>query len=191
VVQKKAGDKKSFIYDGEMTKEGITTYIEDVKAGKVTAHLKSEPVPEEQGEGVQVIVGKNLEEKVFQKEKDVLLEIYAPWCGHCKKLEPDYIKVGKKVAKEGFFDSLEISKMDGTANDSPVDSLSWSGFPTIYYIKAGSTEPIKYDGARDAKGIWKWIKNNHSMKDVLKERLAKNKEAKTEKTDEKPAKEEL
>ena len=61
-----------------------------------------------------------------------MLEVYAPWCGHCKKLDPEYVKVGKKVKKEGFEDILTIAKMDGTANDSPVDSISWSGFPTIY-----------------------------------------------------------
>jgi protein disulfide-isomerase/protein disulfide-isomerase A1 len=185
VVQKKAGDKKSFIYDGEMTKDAIVEYIKKVQSGEVKPHLKSEAAPAEpQEEPVKVVVGTTVEELVFQKEKDVLFEVYAPWCGHCKKLEPDYNKVGKKVEKEGFSDILVIAKMDGTANDSPVDTLSWSGFPTIYYVKAGTTEPVKYDGARDAKGIWKWIKNNHSKKDLLKERLAANKDKKEEKKEE-------
>jgi len=109
------------------------------------------------------------------------------WCGHCKKLEPEYIKVGKKVIKEGFESILTIAKMDGTLNDSPVDSIEWTGFPTMYYIKAGEKEPVKYDGGRDAKGIWKWIKKNHSKADVIK---AKIDAKKTEKEEEKP-KEEL
>lgn len=74
--------------------------------------------------------------------------------------------------------------MDGTTNDSPVDSISWSGFPTIYYVKAGEKEPVKYDGGRDAKGIWKWIKKNHSKADIIKERLAAKKEKKDEKKEE-------
>jgi len=121
-----------------------------------------------------------LEELVFSEEKDVLFEVYAPWCGHCKKLEPEYNKVAKKVVKEGFEDILTIAKMDGTQNDSPVDSLTWSGFPTIYYVKAGNKSPIKYDGARDAKGIWKWIKKNHSKADVIKEKLAAKADKKKE-----------
>merc|ERR1711972_632952 len=161
----------------------------DVEAGKIEATLKSEPVPDEpQEDPVKIVVGKNLEKLVFTEDKDVLLEIYAPWCGHCKKLDPEYLKVGKKVQKEGFEDILTIAKMDGTANDSPVDSLTWSGFPTIYYIKAGNETPMKYDGARDAKGIWKWIKKNHSKADTIKEKMAANKEAKD---GEKEAKEEL
>lgn len=172
VVQKKAGDKKNFIYDGEMTSEAILAYVADVDSGKIQPNLKSEAVPESNDEPVKVVVGKTVEEEVFQAEKDVLFEVYAPWCGHCKKLEPEYIKVGKKVAKEGLDDIISIAKMDGTANDSPVDSLTWSGFPTMYYVKAGESTPMKYDGPRDAKGIWKWIKKNHSKADVIKERIA-------------------
>merc|ERR1719235_2126599 len=156
-----------------MTKEAIVQYIKDVKEGKIEATLKSEPVPDEpQTDPVKVVVGKNLEKLVFTEDKDVLLEIYAPWCGHCKKLEPEYLKVGKKVQKEGFEDILTIAKMDGTQNDSPVDSLTYSGFPTIYYVKAGEKEPMKYDGARDAKGIWKWIKKNHSQAEKIKDAIA-------------------
>lgn len=162
-------------------------FINKVKSGEIKPNLKSEEPPAEpQTDPVKVVVGKNLESLVFSETKDVLLEVYAPWCGHCKKLEPEYIKVGKKVQKEGFEDIMTIAKMDGTTNDSPVDSISWSGFPTIYYVKAGDRTPMKYEGARDAKGIWKWIKKNHSKADVIKEKIA----AKTAKKEEEPAKDE-
>jgi len=179
VVQKKAGDKKNFIYEGEMAAEPILAYIKDIEAGKIEPNLKSEPVPEDQSaEPVKVAVGKNMMELVFTEDKDVMLEVYAPWCGHCKKLEPEYIKVGKKIMKEGLEDLVAVAKMDGTANDSPADSITWSGFPTIYYVKAGSDSPMKYDGPREAKGMWKWIKKNHSKADVIKERIAAKQAAK-------------
>merc|ERR1711998_357591 len=139
-------------------------------------------------EPVKVIVGKNLEEECFHAEKDVMLEVYAPWCGHCKKLEPEYIKIGKKVQKEGIEDILTIAKMDGTTNDSPNDDISWSGFPTMYYVKAGEEKPMKYDGGRDAKGIWKRIKNNHSQKDEIKKRMEARKAGENKET-EKPKEE--
>jgi len=184
VIQKKAGDKKNFIYEGEMAAEPLIEYMKKIESGEIVPNLKSEPVPESNDEPVKVIVGKNLEEECFHAEKDVLLEVYAPWCGHCKKLEPEYIKVGKKVKKEGIDDILTIAKLDGTLNDSPVDSLTWSGFPTMYYIKAGSSEPTKYDGPREAKGIWKWIKKNHSKADIIKERIAAKQAAKDDKKEE-------
>jgi len=182
VVQTKVGDKKNYIYTGEHTKEAVLAYVNDVKAGKIEATLKSEEVPAEpQADPVKVMVGKNMEALAFSDEKDVMIEVYAPWCGHCKKLEPEYVKVAKKVEKEGFSDIITIAKMDGTQNDSPIDAITWSGFPTIYYVKAGTKSPEKYDGARDAKGIWKWIKKNHSKADYIKEKLSeKTKEKKEE-----------
>jgi hypothetical protein len=72
---------------------------------------------------------------------------------------------------------ITLVKMDGAANDSPLDSISWDGFPSLFYIKAGSNHPEKFDGGRDAKTIWKWIKANHSSHDKLAERLKKSKTA--------------
>jgi len=134
---------------------------------------------------VTVLTEKNFDSFISENDAGALVEFYAPWCGHCKKLEPEYIKVGKKVKKEGIEDLITIAKMDGTLNDSPNDAITWSGFPTMYYIKAGSDKPEKYDGPREAKGIWKWIKKNHSKADEIKERIA-SKQAKKD-----DAKEEL
>lgn len=61
--------------------------LEDFKSGTLEAHYKSAPVPETNDEPVKVVVGDNFEELVLN-DKYVLLEAYAPWCGHCKKLAP-------------------------------------------------------------------------------------------------------
>ncbi len=45
----------------------------------------------------QVVVGKNFDEIVNDDTKDVLIEFYAPWCGHCKSLAPIYEELGEKV----------------------------------------------------------------------------------------------
>lgn len=174
-VQKKAGDKKKFVHTGEMTEQAISKFIEDVEAGRVEPKLKSEPWPASNEEPVRVVVGSTLQTEVFTADKDVMLEVYAPWCGHCKKLDPEYTKLAKKVKKEELTDLLSITKIDGTANDSPVESIEWSGFPTIFYVKAGSTEPLTYDGERTAKGLWKYIKKHASKAQDIRERLERRK----------------
>ena len=190
-VNLKAGDKKKFIYTGELTEAACGQFIHDVEAGKIQATLKSEEIPESNDEPVKVVVGKSLKEEVFTADKDVLFEVYAPWCGHCKKLAPEYEKVAQKVRKEGLEDLISIAKMDGTQNDSPVDSISWEGFPTLYYVKAGTSEPIPFTGGRDAKSIWKWITSNHSQSEVVKKRVADAKAARSSESSEDAAKEEL
>jgi len=182
-VQLKGGDKKKFIHDGEMTVEAVTQFIQDVSDGKIEPILKSEKVPESNDKPVKVIVGSQFEEMLFHEKKDVMLEVYAPWCGHCKKLEPEWEKLGKKVVKEGLEDLLMIAKLDGTANDSPDDKFEWSGFPSIFYVKGGNKTPEKYEGERTAKGVWKWIKKHHSQASALKMKLADNKEAREKKVE--------
>jgi len=176
-VHKKAGDKKRYVYQGDMSARKITQFIEDVDAGRVEPLYRTEKVPEQKPDvAVKTIVGSNLQTNIFHPEKDVMLLVVAQWCGHCKKLEPEYESVMQTIKKEGCDDLVQLAKIDGVANDSPMDSLEWTGFPSIYYIKAGSKEIQKYEGERNEKGIWKWIRRNASRAAVIKERIQKNRE---------------
>jgi protein disulfide-isomerase A1 len=100
----------------EVTPEAVKTFIADGLEGKAKAFRKSEEVPAEQAEGAFVLVGKNFEEVVFDETKDVLVEFYAPWCGHCKKLAPIYDQLAEAFAQ---VPSVLIAKIDATANGYP------------------------------------------------------------------------
>jgi len=176
-VQKKAGDKKKYVYQGEMTAALISAFIADVDDGKIEPKLKTEAEPASNDDAVKIVVGSTMQRELFTSDKDVLLEVYAPWCGHCKKLEPEYVKLAKKIKKEELNDLLTIAKIDGTANDSPIDSIEWSGFPSIFFVKANTAEPITYDGERTAKGLWKYIKKHASQATEIRDRLEKRKGA--------------
>lgn len=189
--QKAAGDKPQWVFkDEDLTEENVQKWYAGIASGEIKPFMKSEDVPASQDEPVKVVVGKNFHEMVFQADKDVLLEVYAPWCGHCKKLEPEYNKVAKKLEKEGLDKFLMLAKLDGSANDSPDDNFKWTGFPTIFFVKAGAKEPISYEGGRDAKGIWKYLKKNSSKADEIAEVLKAKKAEKAADSDA-AAKEEL
>ena len=75
--------KFPFDQSKEINEAEIGSFVQDFVAGKVEPSIKSEPIPEKQEGPVTIVVAHNYKE-VVEQDKDVLLEFYAPWCGHCK-----------------------------------------------------------------------------------------------------------
>merc|ERR1712128_367952 len=133
----------------------VKAFVADFPAGNLKQHLMSEEVPEDwDATGVKVLVGKNFHEVAMNAEKDVLVEFYAPWCGHCKQLTPIWDKLGEKYADH---ESIVIAKMDSTVNE--LEEVKVQGFPTIKPFKKGSNEVVDYNGERTEEGFVKFLED--------------------------------
>merc|ERR1711959_577162 len=85
-INQEGGGMKKWFYDGEAKADAMKEWIADILSGKVKPHLKSEEPPAQNNGPVKVLVGKTFKQDVVDSGKDVLVEFYAPWCGHCKSL---------------------------------------------------------------------------------------------------------
>ncbi|KAL9322773.1 hypothetical protein ACSQ67_010826 [Phaseolus vulgaris] len=153
-------DGRKFLLDGEVTADRIKAFGEDFLDDKLKPFHKSDPIPEKNDGDVKIVVGNNFDEIVLDESKDVLLEIYAPWCGHCQSLEPIYDKLAKHLRS---IESLVIAKMDGTTNEHP--RAKPDGFPTLLFFPAGnkSFDPITVDTDRTVVAFYKFLKKHASI----------------------------
>ena len=141
----------------DLTKEFFMAFAEQVAAEKLTPILKTETAPAASVGPVTVVVGTTFKRIVLDEEKTVLLEVYAPWCGHCKSLAPAYEEVAKNYAKNP---DVVIAKMDGTANE--VEDLQVDGFPMLKLYPSGKANPenaATYEGERAAAEIIAFVDN--------------------------------
>jgi len=151
---------KKFPYGGAVSVEGISEHVQKFLDGELKPHLKSEAVsPEDTAGDVVVAKGASFADLVLNNEKDVLVEFYAPWCGHCKKLAPTWEELATKM--KTLNDQVVIAKFDGTANEVDVAGLAVKGFPTLYFFKGNDkANPVKYEGGREVDDFVNYLKEN-------------------------------
>lgn len=90
----------------------------------------------------------NFDQKVIQSDDVWLVEFFAPWCGHCKSLAPEWAKAAtalKGIVKMGAVDMDQYKEVG-----QPYDI---KGFPTIKVFGFDKKKPTSYEGARTAQGL--------------------------------------
>jgi len=133
--------------------ENLKKFVGDVLDGKLKPHLMSADVPEDwDATPVKILVGKNFDEVARDQNKDVLVEFYAPWCGHCKQLAPIWDSLGENYKES---DTVVVAKMDSTANE--LEDVKVQSFPTIKCFPKGTTEAVDYNGERTLEGFKKFL----------------------------------
>jgi len=96
---------------------------------------------------VQVTTQTEFTKQVLNSDELVLVEFYAPWCGHCKSLEPEWKKAAS--ALKGI---VKLVAVDADAHRDLASPYGVQGFPTIKFFGTDK-KPQDYSGGRTAKDI--------------------------------------
>eukprot|EP00545_Synedropsis_sp_CCMP1620_P008324 CAMPEP_0119012640 /NCGR_PEP_ID=MMETSP1176-20130426/7111_1 /TAXON_ID=265551 /ORGANISM="Synedropsis recta cf, Strain CCMP1620" /LENGTH=221 /DNA_ID=CAMNT_0006965637 /DNA_START=48 /DNA_END=713 /DNA_ORIENTATION=+ len=89
--------------------------------------------------------------------KTVFVKFYAPWCGHCKAMAPDWEKLADEWRdhKVGLIAQIDCVEEAQLCQDFEVE-----GYPTLYF--GDPAAPETYEGARDYDAMATFAKENLS-----------------------------
>ncbi|CAI8586514.1 unnamed protein product [Vicia faba] len=90
----------------------------------------------------------NFDELVIKSKELWIVEFFAPWCGHCKKLAPEW-----KRASNNLKGKVKLGHVDCDADKSLMSRFNVQGFPTILVFGADKDTPVPYEGVRTASAI--------------------------------------
>ncbi|KAL0487718.1 protein disulfide-isomerase [Acrasis kona] len=120
-----------------------------------TAHAPEDPLT-----GVVDLTSANAD-SILDGSKNVLVEFYAPWCGHCKTLAPEYAIAGEAYAKAKPADTV-LAKINCDVENTVCQKYGVKGYPTLKWFTKGSTEPSDYNAGRTADDLVKFVNGKDS-----------------------------
>ncbi|XP_017267504.1 protein disulfide-isomerase A6 isoform X1 [Kryptolebias marmoratus] len=107
----------------------------------------------------------NFNREVIQSDSLWLVEFYAPWCGHCQSLAPEWKKAA--TALKGI---VKVGAVDADQHKSLGGQYGVRGFPTIKIFGANKNKPEEYQGGRSSQAIVDGAMN--SLFSLVKDRLS-------------------
>lgn len=106
-------------------------------------------------DAVEELTEDNFEEEVLGSEDFWLVEFYAPWCGHCQKLTPEWKKAAKELEGAARLGAVDC---DDAGNKGLCSKYDVKGFPTIKVFGEEKDKPSDYQQAREASAIVSFVK---------------------------------
>eukprot|EP00898_Chlorokybus_atmophyticus_P005809 jgi/Chlat1/6229/Chrsp44S05815 len=143
-------------YNSGRTADDLVAFVN----GKIGTNLKVKKAPT----AVTVLTDATFDAIVKDPTKDVLVEFYAPWCGHCKSLAPEYEKVAATFAAD---EDVVIANLDADNFRDIGTKYGVEGFPTIKFFPKDNKEGEDYAGGRTPQDFIKFINERAGTQRVL------------------------
>ncbi|BEI86121.1 hypothetical protein CcaverHIS002_0604080 [Cutaneotrichosporon cavernicola] len=170
-------EQTKFLMPEAFNAKSLSKFVKKFVAGDVAPHIKSQPIPESQDGPVYKLTSLGWDQLFEQTDKDIFVEFYAPWCGHCQRLAPIWDSLGESYKSA----NVVIAQMDATENDLPAGlPFRVEGFPTLKFRAAGSEEFIEYEGDRSLESLTEFIETNGKAPKVEKKETEADKPAEEE-----------
>lgn len=150
----------------------IEAHVRQVLAGEAVPALRSQPVPppgKRDDDGFDVMVGATYEQEVLGQEHATVVQFYAPWCSHCKRLAPTWqVLKHRYQPKARQPKEVVIARLDATANELRHPRLL-DGFPGVYFFPPHAEslhEAVSHaqpDRRIDADELFGWIEEQRRL----------------------------
>ena len=135
----------------------------------------------EENTNVINLTQENFEATVLGSAELWLVEFYAPWCGHCKRLTPEWNAAADFSSQEEASElpMIKFGAVDATVERNLAKRFKIRGYPSIKVFGRNKNKPTDYKGKRDAGALMKDGKRMRANMNKV-ERLVKEEEIKNE-----------
>ncbi|XP_031451092.1 protein disulfide-isomerase A2 [Phasianus colchicus] len=94
--------------------------------------------------------------RALREHRLLLVEFYAPWCGHCRRFAPEFARAAA-LLRNGS-EAVRLGKVDAVAQTALSAEFHIEAFPTLKLFRDGNrTHPVAYSGRMDAEGMVLWV----------------------------------
>ncbi|XP_015933584.1 protein disulfide isomerase-like 1-6 [Arachis duranensis] len=162
------GMSSKYLLESEPTRSNIQDFCNNFVQGSLSPFFKSQPIPDNTDATIHVVVGKTFDDAVLSNEKDVILEVFTPWCINCDAISKQVEKLAKHYKAAT---NLIFARIDASANEHP--KLQVNDYPTLLLYKADDkTNPIKLSTKSSLKELAASINKHLKVKNqVVKDEL--------------------
>ncbi|CAF1285814.1 unnamed protein product [Rotaria sordida] len=108
---------------------------------------------------VVILTSENFTQFIVNEEL-TLVEFYAPWCGHCKRLEPKFEKAATLLKKDT---NIRLAKVDATVEAELAATHNITGYPSLFVYRKGGKRTIYEGEQRTEHGIVSYMKEFLSL----------------------------
>jgi thiol-disulfide isomerase/thioredoxin len=139
----------------------VVAFVDSYGKKELKPFFRSLPAPDPIPNGRLFEVVADTWGEVQAKDKDLFVNCFAPWCGHCQHLKPTWQELQRTTK---YVPSLHVLFFDATQNDIPA-GITVQGFPTMLFFpakKADKTERevVPYRGQRSVKEFIAFMKQH-------------------------------